>query len=353
MYLKSPSFPSSDKGILFIPVQPFKTTPSLSFCFISLIKIADPKKLSERAPGCQIVKDSLYLAGMQQRTTKVLFTSKHPNSMARKSKRSDLANSKSPATPVTKPDTGRQPRIVGWLVLIVGGFSSWYWYRPLPDTVNQTVHSTTPSSWAATNSGPKSLWSDSGLVVPSTSGITVNQLEVRVDASNQQRVTAVSTGNQQSDESQLIGPPKVTLVPWNEVQHDIRDVLKTERVPLVPIAPNLIEGNSLFNSPRVWTSEKQHPNRAGDTAQSNANWPDEGYDPPEKAKRNQQRTAAQITTQIPPLLETGMKSIRTTDSDDSARTNDISKSTSPGSAVDTPPEPTRQPQFIRQPRKNN
>ena len=279
--------------------------------------------------------------------------SKHPNFMARKSKRSDLATSKSPVTPVTKPDTGRQPRIVGWLVLIVGGFSSWYWYRPLPDTVNQTVHSTPPSSWVSTKSGPKSLWSDSGLVVPSTSGFTDNLPEVRVDASNQQRVTAVSTVNQQSDESQLIGPPKVTLVPWNDVQYDIRDVLKTERVPLVPIAPNLIENNPLSNSPRVWTPEQQHPNRPGDTTQSNANWPDVGYDPPEKAKRNQQRTAAQITTQIPPLLETGMKSIRTTDSDDSSRANDNSKSTSPGSVLDTPLEPTRQPQFIRQPKKNN
>lgn len=331
----------------------FKTNPSRSFYFISLISIADPQKLSERAPGCQFDKDILYRARMQQRTTKVLFTSKHPNSMARKSKRSDLATSKSPATPLTTPDPGRQPRLVGWLVLIVGGFSSWYWYRPLPDTVNQTVHAMAPSSWASTKSGPKSLWSDSGLVVPSTSGTPDNLLEVRADSSNQQRVTAVSPVNQQSDDSQLIGPPKVTLVPWNEVQHDIRDVLKTERVPLVPIVPNLSEGNSLSNSPRVWTPEKQQPNRAGGTTPSNANWPDAGYVSPEIIRKNQQRTAVQITTQIPPLLETGMKSIRTTDSDDSIKTGVFSKSNSAESALDTPPEPTRQPQFIRQPKRNN
>ncbi len=279
--------------------------------------------------------------------------SKHPNFMARKSKRNDLATSKSPATPRIKPDTGRQPRIIGWLVLIVGGFSSWYWYRPLPDTVNQTVHSTIPSSWATTKSSPKSLWSDSGLVVPSTSGTPDNLLEVRVNSSSQQRVTAVSAVNQESDESRLIGPPKVTLVPWNEVQHDIRDVLKTERVPLVSIAPNLTDGNSLSNSPRVWTPEKQHPDRAADITQSNANWPDAGYSPPEKIKKNQKRNSVQITTQIPPLLETGMKSIRTTDSDDSIKTGVFSNSNSTESAMDTPPEPKRQPMFIRQPRKND
>lgn len=336
-----------------LPAPTFKTNTFLSHYFISLITIVDPQKLSERAPGCQFDKNSLDRAGMQQRTTKVLFNSKHPNFMARKTKRNDLPPLKSPATPLIKTDPGRQPRLVGWLVLIVGGFSSWYWYRPLPDTVKQTVHSTIPSAWATTNSGPKSLWSDQGLVVPSTSGTQDNSLEVRGDSSNQQRVTEVSAVNQQSDDSRLIGPPKVTLVPWNEVQHDIRDVLKTERVPLVPIAPNLSEGNSLFNSPRVWTPEKQHTNRAGDTTQSNTNWPDAGYVPPEKTRKNQQKTAVQITTQIPPLLETGMKSIRTTDSDDSIKTGVFSNSNSAESALDTPPEPKRQPMFIRQPKRNN
>jgi len=290
---------------------------------------------------------------MQQRTIKVLFTSKHPNSMARKSKRSDLATSKSPSTPLVKPEPARQPRTVGWLVLIVVGFSSWYWYRPLPDTVNQIVHATAPSSWASTKSSPKSLWSDSGLVVPSTSGVPDSLLEQRVDSSSQQSGTADSAVNQQSDDSRLIGPPKVTLVPWNDFQQDIRDVLKTERVPLVPIAPNLTEGSSPFNSPRIWTPEKQLPNRAEDAAQSNPIWPDSGYEPPEKTRKNQQRTAAQITTQIPPLLETGMKSIRTTDLDDSAQKSEISKSPIEGSPLNTPTPPARKPQFIRQPRKTD
>ena len=243
--------------------------------------------------------------------------------MPRKSKRDDLAASKPPSATPIAPDPGRQPRIVGWLVLIVGGFSSWYWYRPLPDSVNQTVHSTSPSAWPTSASGPKSLWSDQGLIVPSTAGAAED-----LPAFRDQRT------NQTTDETRLIGTPKVTLVPWNEVQHDIRDVLKTQRVPIVPIAPDLAQTKPLDSSPQVWTPDQQRSERVGEAIPSNSNWPDQGYVPPAKTQRDQRRPVVQITTQIPPLLETGMKPIRTAPADES-----IEKS-----------EPARQPQFIRQPR---
>lgn len=243
--------------------------------------------------------------------------------MPRKSKRDDLAASKPPTTQSVAPDPGRQPRIVGWLVLIVGVFSSWYWYRPLPDTVNQTVHSTPASSWPTSATGPKSLWSDQGLVVPSTSGTMENLPEFR-----DQRV------NQPSEESRLIGAPKVTLVPWNDVQHDIREILKTERVPMVPVAPDLTQTKPSFNAPQVWTPDEQRVGRTSETTQLNSNWPDQGYVPLAKTKRDQRRAAVQITTQIPPLLETGMKSIRAAESEESTIQS----------------EPARQPQFIRQPK---
>ncbi len=259
--------------------------------------------------------------------------------MPRKSKRDDLAASKPPTTHPVAPDPGRQPRIVGWLVLIVGAFSSWYWYRPLPDSVNQTVHSTTAPSWPTSASGPKSLWSDQGLVVPSTSDAMENLAEVR-----DQRLS------QPSDESRLIGAPKVTLVPWNDVQHDIRDILKTERVPMVPVAPDLTQHKPSINAPQVWTPDQQRVDRTGETTHSNSNWPDQGYVPSAKTKRDQRRAAAQITTQIPPLLETGMKSIRTAESEESTETRERSKPTSSEVLQTTPPAPPRQPKFIRQPK---
>ena len=263
--------------------------------------------------------------------------------MARKSKRDDLAANKTPLKQANLTDPGRQPRIVGWLVLIVGGFSSWYWYRPLPDSVNQTVHSTIPTSWPTSKSGPKSLWSDTGLVVPSTSGEPDNRAEFRVDSPRQL-----------CEESRLIGPPKVTLLPWNEAHHDIRDALKTERVPMVPMTPDLIDGKLKSNSPQVWTPETQQSTQAGNTTKFNSNWPDVGYVLPEKISRDQQPTTVQITTQIPPLLETGMKSIRTADDlVDSGRANGFSNSKSSESALPPPPEPTRHPMFIRQPKRKN
>ena len=242
--------------------------------------------------------------------------------MPRKTKRDNLPASKPPtATPIA-PDPGRQPRIVGWLVLIVGGFSSWYWYRPLPDKVNQTVHSMAPSTWPTSASGPKSLWSDQGLVIPSTTETSEN-LSTLPD----------QRSNKPNDESRLIGAPKVTLVPWNEVQHDIRDVLKTERVPMVPLDPDLKQNKPLVSAPQVWTSDQQRADRTGESTHSSLNWPDQGYVPPAKSQRDQRRAAVQITTQIPPLLETGMKSIRTVESNVSTFQS----------------EPARQPQFIRQP----
>lgn len=276
---------------------------------------------------------------MVRKNQQVLFHSKPPNSMPRKSKQDDLAASKPSTTHSVSTDPGRQPRIVGWLVLIVGAFSSWYWYRPLPDSVNQTVHSTAASSWPTSASGPKSLWTDQGLVVPSTSGATETLSEFR-----DQRV------NQSNDESRLIGTPKVTLIPWNDVQHDIRDILKTERVPMVPVVPDLTQHKPSFNAPQVWTPDQQRVDRIGEMAHSNSNWPDQGYVPPAKTKRDQRRAASQITTHIPPLLETGMKSIRTTESEDSVGINGLSHPTSPEALQTTPSEPPRQPKFIRQPK---
>ncbi len=235
--------------------------------------------------------------------------------MARKSKRDDLdpVHAAKPKTVTTDP--GRQPRIVGWLVLIVGSFSSWYWYRPLPDTVNQTVHATDASSWATTKSGPNSLWTDQTLILPNTDGTTSRSKEFR----------AAEFSSDSGADAKLVGTPKVTLVPWSEVHHDIREVLKSERVPMVPIAPNFNENARAF-SPQVWTPDQQLSNGVGESSKLQSKWPDSGYIAPQKLQKEQRRSALQITTQIPKLLETGMKSIH---------------------------QEVRQPQYIRQPPTSN
>jgi len=268
----------------------------------------------------------------------------HP--MARKSKRDDLAASKAPTSKPLASDTGRQPRIVGWLVLIVGGLSSWYWYKPLPDTVNQTVHSTLPSAWPTSDSGPRSLWSEHNIILPSTLG-----------ESDRLPEPTHNNGNQQTDESRLIGAPKVSLIPSTEVQHDIRDVLKCERIPMVPVAPDLQNGgpisSSPSSSPKTWIPEHQGTNRISNSMPSGSNWPDQGYTPPARIQKEQRRSSVQITTQIPTLLETGMKTIRTIESDQSSANTSPANAPTSESASSPLPAPARQLQFIRQPARSS
>ena len=271
--------------------------------------------------------------------------------MARKSKRDDLAPSSAPEPATHLVDPGRQPRFVGWLVLIVGGFSSWYWYKPLPDSVNQAAHATGSSSWASAKSGPHSLWTDETLLIPSTDLALEKNYEFKSDSSIPQ-----------SENANLVGKPNVTLVPWNEPQRDIRDVLKTERVPMVPVTPNFNE-TAKAPAPQVWTPEQQHSSRIGEPSNTSSKWPDVGYVPPQKAQKEQQRAAAKITTQIPKLLETGMKSIQPQDLDEPVgQSNPANLPSQPAPLVQPAPldgsprtipsptaPPAKQPQFIRQP----
>ena len=256
--------------------------------------------------------------------------------MAKKTKLSDLGASNN-APPASPPSPGRQPRIVGWLVLIAGGISTWYWYKPLPDSVHQTVNSASAASWATSDSGPKSLWSDQGLVVPGTSGVFENPVDFQ------------GSTNAQSAEANLVGAPKVTLVPWSDTQLDIREVLKKE-ASAVPADRK--ESTFTAEPPRALPPATSPALSSIETTISKPSWPDEGYVPPPKAKR---RNQAQITAPIPPFLETGMKSIRTTDSEDSPPPRDANQpnteqpNTEQQSA--TTPAPIRQPQFIRQPKR--
>ena len=252
--------------------------------------------------------------------------------MAKKSKLSDLgASNKAP--PSTAPSPSRQPRIVGWLVLIAGGVSTWYWYKPLPDSVHQTVNSASAASWAASDSGPKSLWSDQGLVVPGTSGVFENQVEFQSNSTSTQAA-----------EANLIGTPKVTLVPWSDTQHDIREVLKKE-AEAVPADRK--PSNFAAQPPQSLPTAASPALSSIETTVSKPSWPDEGYVPPPKAKR---RGQAQITAPIPSFLETGMKSIRTTESDDYTPPKDTNQINTEQQSASTPP-PIRQPQFIRQPKR--
>jgi hypothetical protein len=256
----------------------------------------------------------------------------HP--MARKKKLDDLTPP--PTNPQPHPDTGRQPRILGWLVLIAGASSTWYWYRPLPQVVQETTNATLPTNWPTSQTGPKSLWSEQGLVVPSLSAAYEP-----IPATPSELIAT------RDDNSGLVGAPKVALMPsneWNEPRQDIREALKTEKIPLVPIEANTAP-KPLLQGPKLWTNDQNAPQSNSLSSVKN-NWPDQGYAPPPNPKKEQMRAATKITTQIPPLLETGMRTIKT---------KDETEANGPAASTETPQtmptqSPPRQPQFIRQPR---
>jgi hypothetical protein len=269
--------------------------------------------------------------------------------MARKKKltsRSQSPSSSSVASPSTEcaavVDTGRQPRILGWLVLIVGGSSTWYWYRPLPQDVQESVYSTQPHSWSDQN-GHKSSWLDQGIIEPTLTEVP------RPGTSTTDRSSKFNDG------SQLIGPSSVALVPWNDNKKDLRDVLQTEMIPMVPVDGLNRTEASTAPGPSPWLPDLKSSgtdNPSIKTGSNATNWPDVGYVPESVKQRAALKAATKITTTIPPLLETGMKSIRTIETNEPKSSESIAPlAPIVTSRVQTTEQAGRTPNYIRQPAK--
>lgn len=267
-------------------------------------------------------------------------------SMARKKKRDDLE-----PVPVESPgvDPGRQPRVLGWLVLIVGTASTWYWYRPLPPSVKEAVNAAKPNDWSNGPTAPASIWTDNGLIVPSLTEATAPST---LTPSLPDRVPL------DREVPQLVGTTGIAMVPMHESKVDIRDVLKTERLPMVPVEPARPEAKNQAAGPTTWVPEPTSTPTAllPRTQDAASLWPDVGYVPESVKQRAALRSATKITTNIPPLLETGMRSIRTLESKEEQAVemagsgiNETSQLNS--DSVSGIPTPPRSPSFIRQPKK--
>ncbi len=264
----------------------------------------------------------------------------HPKKMTRKktTKRNDLAPPPKTATAQSQVDAGRQPRTLGWFVLIVGACSTWYWYRPLPKSVTETVHSTIPNDWPTSQSGPRSLWTDDGLIVPSIDDIKFHNA-----------VDRLGPPAPSSDNSPLVGTPNVSVIPWEDTRKDFRDVLRAEVLPRLPVEP-LVTSVPIDSKPPTWTPDDQNSLSPKASKDREAKWPDAGYVPEQVVQKAKQKQANKITTKIPQLLETGMRSIRTSEEIETAGRGDVSN---PSGLESIPQEPAvpRQPNFIRQPTK--
>ena len=253
-------------------------------------------------------------------------------------KRSDLAPPPKHAPAQSQIEPGRQPRTLGWLVLIVGACSTWYWYRPLPKSVTETVHSTIPNNWQTSPSGTRSLWTDDGLIAPSIDDIKF------INAVDRLGPPAPS-----SEDSPLVGTPNVSVIPWEDTRKDFRDVLRAEVLPRLPVEP-LVTSVPIDSKPPIWTPDDQSSLSPKTSKEGEAKWPDAGYVPEQVVQKAKQKQANKITTKIPPLLETGMRSIRTSEENETGGRAEVSNQAGPDSIPQEPAVP-RQPNFIRQPTK--
>jgi hypothetical protein len=271
-------------------------------------------------------------------------TRTHPKKMTRKktAKRSDLAPPPKRTPEESQVEPGRQPRTLGWFVLIVGACSTWYWYRPLPKSVTETVHSTIPNNWPTSQSGPRNLWTDDGLIVPSIDDIKFHNA-----------VDRLGPPAPNSDNSPLVGTPNVSVIPWEDTRKDFRDVLRAEVLPRLPVEP-LVTSVPIDSKPPTWTPDDQSslsPKASKEASKDrDAKWPDAGYVPEQVVQKAKQKQANKITTKIPQLLETGMRSIRTSEEIETAGRGDASNPSGPDPIPQEPAVP-RQPNFIRQPTK--
>jgi hypothetical protein len=254
--------------------------------------------------------------------------------MSRKKKRDDLASEPKPTKDSPSVDPGRQPRVLGWLVLITGAFSTWYWYRPLPPAATETANSTLPTRWPTSQSGPKSVWTHDRLDIPNLADFAEEESDLLLKPSAAQ-----------SSEPKLVGTPNVSLVPWDEPAQDIHAVLKSEVIPLVPIEPPIGSSSNPTLSPPTWTPGQQEEADSKASKKRRNEWPDVGYNPEPSRELPKQKRASRVATQIPALLETGMRSIRTSEEGEVSRPHPTE---TPGPH---PSQPSRQPQFIRQPTK--
>lgn len=283
----------------------------------------------------------------------------------------------SPTLPASTNDTAytQQPKVLGWLVLLAGGFSTWYWYRPLPPQVNETANSGFSAQWPAANTNPKSIWDDRGLIVPSLDvPLEVPKLESSLGGAIASSNNQLQSANN-SLTNDLVGPTQVTLVPAREKKSDLAEILKNEKLPLVPIdnapplatqptrppAPWIADGNSSAKSPtpppyvnnKVPQSDVvpaspfrtpivvDKPGVKNETIGSK--WPDSDYSPATLGRPANPQIVSKATP--PALLETGMRSIRLQDGEqDSVLTKPALPALPPSN------QPMREPVFIKQPR---
>ncbi|MCY3010519.1 MAG: hypothetical protein NTY42_11815 [Planctomycetota bacterium] len=236
-------------------------------------------------------------------------------------------------------DSIQRPRVLGWLILAAGGFSAWYWYKPLPHDAGRAAYSNWDHNASGGNAWSENALSETSLIRPS--------LDELVDT----EVAVSNTTSEMNDN--WAGNRKHGLIPVPTQTSTLSEILSTEPQPTVPELST--EVRSMQMMPRPWVETTGSVPLGVSTGDSNtkvaesfaAPWPDTTY--------RQHPAASEIAqpSVIPSLLNSGQQHFAS--SKIRTQENEAERSyrlpVEPIAPSPAKPPMDRTPHFIRQPKR--
>jgi hypothetical protein len=239
----------------------------------------------------------------------------------------------------------QRPRVLGWLILAAGGFSAWYWYKPLPPDSGRAAYSNWDhNTWGGNAISGGNVWSETSL---SETSLIRPSLDELVD-------TGVSISPTASEmNADWGGNRKHGLIPVPSQTSTLSDILSTEPQPSVPELSTGVR--SIQTLPRPWV-ESTGSNALGvSNKDSNskvaesfaAPWPDTTY------RRQPMEREMALPSAIPTLLNPGQQHFASSKIRTEENEAERSKQSpiEPNAPAPTKPPMDRTPLFIRQPKR--
>ena len=233
----------------------------------------------------------------------------------------------------------QRPRVLGWLILAAGGFSAWYWYKPLPPDVGRAAYSNWDHNASGGNTWSETPLSDASLIQPSLDEL----LDTEV---------AVSPASKEMNDN-WVGNRKHGLIPVPTQTSTLSEILTSEPPPSAPDLST--EVRAMPTMPRPWVEPVNAAPFAVSNSGSNTKvaesfatpWPDTTFRQPPAESQIAQPSA------IPSLLNSGQQHFASskirTQENDAERSNRLPAEPSAPSPVQPPMD--RTPLFIRQPKR--
>lgn len=153
-----------------------------------------------------------------------------------------MSKTKKPISRASRNEASpKQPRLLGWLMIVGGAFSTWCWYRPLPNHAGIPAKATAPNTPMQGATGG-SAYDSRGLVQPS-----------REDSSSVTHNNRSSAVNELPPD--LVGEVEVALQPYQEHRHRVlQERVGAEPLPVIPIESPMVTLGRPNPKPPLWTN---------------------------------------------------------------------------------------------------